>query len=323
MTTIQIFEKNDSGSFESTEVNWKKATAQASLYYLYPIRRPVAKKTSTAKCAADYSYDYNKTSDLVASFSKTNYIKIQGTNTIHNPQIILCSPIKTKIYGHFELVDGDIYKPMVPVIVYGGSGWADGINFDEKVGTRVTLKENGTDESYATIPEPTDPPEVIDPNTTLDLPNYLMLNPHVCVEINVLTGAAESVRYTNKVAEYGSSANAQHGDFYTKEVGTLPGTEVTLPIHANSTYLFAKTSNSYSSPSTSIDNSLGFASSGNRVFDIPLGDSPENAINSQSSYNAATLYSPYITSQLRVAAAEGEDVGNSPEYRIVFKCTLT
>ena len=37
------------------------------------------KKTSTAKCARDYSYDYNKTSDLVASFSKTNYIKIQGT----------------------------------------------------------------------------------------------------------------------------------------------------------------------------------------------------------------------------------------------------
>lgn len=372
MTDIKIFERNASGTFECSEINWKNSTNSADQYYFYPVRRPVP------HLKKDGEFDYETTSDISVSYSKVNFFQITGTSTIKEPQIIVCSPVKTAIEMHFEHrlgTDGkpDPWAPGIPVIDYNGSGWADGVSFDSKVGVKVTLDSQRNDSSYEAftdffkdlLPDVKDEllsiyysrdsktqaeletqieafrssmskslvedvvsqaeifkgkaVELLD-KKSLILLDHLFLTPSVCAEINIMTGSAEKIRYVDIAAE----SLPEIGQPYTpiKSSGDKPDTEIELDLIAKKTYLFAGVSNSFIAPTNSVNHNLRFVSTGNMVFDVALGNTPETATNIQTEYTGATLHTPYFISQIRAAASEYTDVGNSPEYRIVFKCKI-
>lgn len=89
--------------------------------------------------------------------------------------------------------------------------------------------------------------------------------------------------------------------------------------------VFYKLSSSFSTPSHALDYSMNYCGIGNVTIRVPLLSSPEAPYTNADlyrTYSGAELYTPYIMTQLRVSAAEWDDVGNTPQYKILFKCKL-
>lgn len=265
-----MYEKVGGVASVATEVNWKMATAADSLYYFYPIKRPVVDSTHA---------NYLKESDLESSYHKVNYFRVTGATKITDPRIIICSSNKTKIRYYFD-------TDMEPHIVYGGSGYADGVEFDDSVvnGYVEDKVKNATNK--------------------------------VKIRINVLTGAADKIVIVG-------SPDIEPNVYYTAGSGSEePGTEVTGDLKATRTYLYAGITNTYVEPSSTYKSDLKFVSSGNMVIPVPLSTTPELATTYQDEYAGADLYTPYLNTQLQVANSTYDDVGNSPGYRILFMCKI-
>lgn len=87
--------------------------------------------------------------------------------------------------------------------------------------------------------------------------------------------------------------------------------------------LFYKLSSSFAAPSANIDWNMIYCGVGNVNIKVPLLSSPEAAYTEiLDSYSGIDLYTPYIVTQMRVGAASWDDVGNTPQYKIVFKCKI-
>lgn len=279
--TIKIYEKYGTSTVvESTEVNWKMNSDPSNMYYFYPIKRPL-------------------TNDLACSVSKVNFFKVTGATKITDPRIIICSSQKTQIKLHFETDE------LIPYIDYAGSGYANGIEYDEEVGVKAILI-NGQEAQYIKHPG-----IGVDTATERYLPDHLFVNSTICVRINVITGAADKVRYIT----------ANKNQNYTAG-NVLPGSEIVEDNKASKTYLYIGINNSYEEPTQSYKHNLKFVSTGNMTIDVPLGTSPELASTVMSEYTGAELFTPYIESQLRCTSSEYDDVGNSPQYRLVFMCKI-
>jgi hypothetical protein len=289
-------------SVESTDVNWKTTQDPSLMYIYYPIKRPVPLWNSTLN-----DWDYGNTSDITTSVSVNNYFRITGvTGKVVEPNIIICSPHLTKIKI--------ITKPELetqtwnPLILYAGSGWANGLEFHEKVGA---LFADNTYTLQHTMPDSLATGEEWHED-------YLVINDQVCARINKLTGSAD------KIIHLSGQTWAETTTLNSTD-GSDIGTETTSEYHelsAKSTYLFAGLSNTYSEPTSAMINNLRFVSNGNLTIPVALSSSPLIAGTKQDEYTGADLYSPYIVSQLRLAAAKYDDVGNSPQYRILFSCKV-
>lgn len=364
--TLKMYEKYGAGTVvESTEVNWKMDSDPSHMYYFYPVKRPVAN-----------AYE----SDLSCSVSKVNYFRVTGATKITEPKLVICSPVKTQIVIN---TDGTGYSQ----IIYGGSGYSDGLTFDPAVGALKRQNAAGEFEFEkfpAMLPKTDKDENTVNPNPliaaklaaiattttgygpnippsgyTLNsdgksyqsdiindfkfqmsesndkslklfaedfataaavlakpgiveyLPDHLFIDKDFCVRIDIMTGSAVSLVMLKPRAP-------------GKEVkgsGT-PGTEIAEDMKASSTYLYAGINNTYVQPTTDYKHNLKFVSTGNMVIDLPLGTSPETATTMQEEYTGADLFSPYIESQLRCAASTYADVGNSPQYRLVFMCKI-
>ena len=87
--------------------------------------------------------------------------------------------------------------------------------------------------------------------------------------------------------------------------------------------LFYKLSSTFSTPSDSIDWNMIYAGIGNVNIKVPLLASPSASYTTiLDSYSGVDLYTPYLVTQMRVAASDWDDVGNTPPYKIVFKCKI-
>lgn len=268
--SITMYEKVGGVASVANDVNWKNSTDSTHLYYFYPIKRPVVDSTHA---------NYMLESDLESSYHKVNYFRVTGATKITDPRIIICSSNKTKIRYYFD-------TDMEPHIVYGGSGYADGVEFDDSV-------VNGYVEDK--VKNPTN---------------------KVKIRINVLTGAADKIVIVG-------SPDIEPNVYYTAGSGAEePCTEVTGDLKATRTYLYAGITNDYTEPSNSFLYNLKFVSSGNMVIPVPLSTSPELATTYQEEYTGGDLYTPYLNTQLHVANSTFEDVGNSPGYRILFMCKI-
>lgn len=331
--SITMYEKVGGVASVATEVNWKNSTDSSHLYYFYPLKRPVVDSTHK---------NYMLESDLASSYHKVNYFRVTGATKITDPRIIICSSNKTKIRYYFD-------ADMEPHIVYGGSGYADGIEYDESVGVRAYIKDGieyyeewskkkleGNEAALAAFGNETETAEI------KYLRDHLFVKANVCIRINIMTGAADKVRVSSAAAAPEMSdptpqpdysvpfATENYSDFeivtntylLAGDGAEEPGTEVTGDLKATRTYLYAGITNDYTEPSNSFLHNLKFVSSGNMVIPVPLSTSPELATTYQEEYTGGDLYTPYLNTQLHVANSTFEDVGNSPSYRIVFMCKI-
>lgn len=349
--SITMYEKVGGVASVANDVNWKMDTDSTHLYYFYPIKRPVTGQILNADNDKVDDDDYLTCSDLASSYHKVNYFRITGATKITDPKIMVCSSKKTIIRYYFD-------DDMIPHIVYGGSGYADGINFDDKVGVRLTI-ENNIEFYEKWDKEKQDKQTAFDFDNvkTFFLPDHLYVATNICIKISSISGTAEMVRFSgitestafvpkvpSLVTNTGTLSNqAQYvnkaqptqkslTDFKTPELnkyetageGGDPDTEIAddEALKAKYTYLYANHSNTYVEPSSNYFHGLKFVSDGTMVFSVPLGTSPELATTYQDEYTGSDLYTPYFISQLQVAAAASDDVGNSPTYRIVFMCKI-
>ena len=87
--------------------------------------------------------------------------------------------------------------------------------------------------------------------------------------------------------------------------------------------LFYRLSSTFSTPSNAPDYDMIYSGIGNVNIKVPLLSSPEQSYTSiEDSYTGAALYTPYLVTQMRVGASSWDDVGNTPQYNIVFKCKI-
>lgn len=151
--------------------------------------------------------------------------------------------------------------------------------------------------------------------STIEVSDYVYFNENVIGRLNIGTGGVDKARYV-PTAEFTIT------DSFKSAEGEDVGYATTGNLKSNKTYLFAGLSNTYSEPTSAMINNLRFVSNGNLTIPVALSSSPLIAGPKQDEYTGADLYSPYIVSQLRLAAAKYDDVGNSPQYRILFSCKV-
>lgn len=96
-----------------------------------------------------------------------------------------------------------------------------------------------------------------------------------------------------------------------------------VPKRVTSTRLYYRLTSEYNAPDNLHDWDMIFAGLGNVHISVPLLSSPTTPYTSiNTSYTGIDLYTPYIATQLRTNESVWDDVGNSPQYKLMLKCKI-
>lgn len=224
--------------------------------------------------------------DQTCSMTKYNYFRVTDAASVESCEIIIVSPYKTKVKGTIA-ADGTVS------LAYVGSGLTEAdYNYPEGSPTGIGLYNGAQLVGVATL------------DTELGVASSAL-----AIKVN---GAY--------VAGSFSSKTVTETQYDADDFSVIP--EVAK--RAKETRLYYKISSTFVEPTTDPDYDMMFAGYGNVTIQVPLvasgPETPYTVIN--SSYTGIDLYTPYIVTQLRANASAWNDVGNSPQYKIMFKCKI-
>ena len=230
------------------------------------------------------------TLDQTCSKTKYNYFRIQDAYSVSNAEIILVSPYLTKIKGYVTKLTATTYKVEID---YPGSGF----------------KEELFDYPVSTTPKTAIKVKIVGSSAVLG---------HAI--INLDTGEVDEVILETSPPAMIVGTRYQFESFLGVE---LDATQPTVSKRVKNTALFYRLSSSFSTPSEDYDFNMMYAGIGNIHITVPLLASPETPYSEiNTSYTGIDLYTPYIVTQLRTSMSEWDDVGNSPQYKILLKCKI-
>ena len=236
--------------------------------------------------------------DQSCSFVKYHYFRVQDTARVQDGEIILVSPYKTFAYG--KIIDG------VAHVEYAGSN----LELDPPEGSNtvkytIAIYNDATGDRIGS--------GTVNKNTgELEYVGFI-------ITINEST----NLSFRTVKTGYLDINNPELGTEYGVRNPTTTMWTGVVPKRVTKTKLFYKLSSEFNAPVNTHDWDMIYAGIGNVHISVPFLDQPNTAYTTINSYyTGIDLYTPYIATQLRLGASVWDDVGNSPQWKIMLKCKI-